>query len=372
MKLILFVLLLIALPGAYAGTPDDLLGVVERSEKEWETNVRALLDSSEPRLQAWGAWHVAKRRINNLQTLVLEKFNAGLQAESPDARWVQAFTDALIQTRATVPEKNLTRLHELGYPTQTLILVSFTPEIRKEILLVLAKNTNGPSAQSAAASSLLAKHHPLDFANWSLSIMAPRIKIYVIDPIKEDEEPKLPGSFGMRNGGGRRLPAKAEKEEAWPPAVKHQVFVDPAENGDHVLVSFYGEFYFRRTVPSEETLAVERAQLNTGINTNVHRLSLLMYLCGARSSNERYLYDETFYEWKSNAEFLEMTQSTYRAMQTRWDGLIERLKFHVGPIDSKVSIKVEILDLREVKKTPLPTFDEKKLPPLELKDVDVP
>jgi len=369
MKLTIPLLLLFVLPLAYAGTPDDLITTADRSEKEWETSVRALLDSSDPRLQAWGAWHVANRRMASLQSEVYEKLQAGLsQKDKLDHRWVLAITDALIQTRATVSEKHLLRLFELTYPDQTVVLASFTPELQKNLLLKLASDTG--SNVFATTCNLLAKHHALAFSDWALGFVKPELYVSVLDPEPGDVLDR--NSFGQRSGMGRRN-IENKPAEVWPPLVQHDILLEPSDNGDLLLANGAKPVYFRRIVPSQEARAEERPKIKTYVDKRGYSLLALKNLAGLEPDDEpRLVGFGTTLTFVTAEKYLSELNEKRASAQEPWDELVDMLKNKVGPIETKVRVKIIIKDLREKNKTPLPAFDEKNIPPLKLENVDVP
>jgi hypothetical protein len=122
-----------------------------------ETIVRQLLQSTDPRAQAWGAWYAG--RDHRQQFVPLIQAVVAQHAFGPtlyDNAAREIALDALIQLRATLPPEQLAPVYE-RYPAQALILASLAGRDNEDTASFLLDVLNGKTYDDwfAAANILL-------------------------------------------------------------------------------------------------------------------------------------------------------------------------------------------------------------------------
>ena len=161
------------------------------------TIIRKLLQSPDPRAQAWGAWYAGRDHLRQfiplVQSVVAERASVASLEETAAA---EVALDALIQIRASLPSQQLAVVHERR-PAQALILAS-TANLEDEDVdsfLFAALATNDYNQWFAAANILLDRR-TVGVASAIIRTIRLTVHVYVT---RGDQG----GGIGVGSGSGR-------------------------------------------------------------------------------------------------------------------------------------------------------------------------
>jgi hypothetical protein len=147
--------------------------------------VTALLQSSDPREQAWGAWYAGRNAMSTLvpllQRVVAERAAGGSMAARAA---FDAAVDALVQLDAEADPAILPTIHERS-PAAALILASRAPRKATAFLLDVVQRDEGEAW--LAAANLLMDERPQGLAALLLRPLSARIEFQLTDGESETQ-----------------------------------------------------------------------------------------------------------------------------------------------------------------------------------------
>src|SRR5579863_3303171 len=196
-------------------TPPDPAIVMGRLDEQLAPLATAWLQSSDPRLQAWGAYMVLRdRRTEAIPVLlamvarfpVVEELATQADVEQHDA--MLGVLDALIQFGAQAPVGDAQRIYP-EFPVQSLILLSRSQEDSTPALLSIFKSEQPWPAAWLGAGALLLERWADGFATAVIEGMTVHAQVMVTEPGT--------GSGGAGSAtccGGGLLP---KDKAGWPP-----------------------------------------------------------------------------------------------------------------------------------------------------------
>jgi hypothetical protein len=216
---------------------------VQQQRPEYRSEVLAMLQSGDPRQEAWGAWysaqHVLGEMVPLLQDVVSRRITRGELAERAAA---DLALDALIHFGADVPSDLLLSVYD-DRPAQALVLLSKHHQDAGGVLLELIRREKDIRWFAAANLALLGRQPGLAV------VLLDRLKIKATLVVSEDGNAGVGSGLGV-GAGTSRCGVGSGTVRGLPPWPTYQLttFAYP---GVVVLASGPTPIYYQRiTVPS--------------------------------------------------------------------------------------------------------------------------
>jgi hypothetical protein len=146
---------------AAEGQPRAAQPRIEDRMQRLRDEAPTLLESADPREQAWGAWLAGAHRMRELQPQLEVAVARGLAGAEHDSASLDFPLDALIQIDAALPADLLGQIAERR-PVEALILLSHADESADPVLLSLLDREQG--VRWLAIANLLLVRTPAGFA----------------------------------------------------------------------------------------------------------------------------------------------------------------------------------------------------------------
>jgi hypothetical protein len=203
-------------------------------------SVAALMQSTDPRDQAWGAWYAGREVMPQLVPL-LERVageHVGGGSQAAEAA-LDAAVDALIQLRAKVPEQLIRAIHERR---EAAALVLASQNVGAVTPFLLDVVTSGSAEQWFAAANLLLPSRPQGFAALLARSLTVQVQITISEDGNTGSGSGSAGGVAIGCGGSGLAPGL-------PPWAIYQLtgFAHP---GVVVLATGPKPVYYRRSVSS--------------------------------------------------------------------------------------------------------------------------
>jgi hypothetical protein len=161
---------------------------------------RSLLESSDPRDQAWGAWWASQGKMQELEPQLRKNLEALLQARRADPQTFDAILDAYIQIGTDALPFELVQKIYSRRPEHGLILISEPQRPRAQVdafLMKLLEMQPRRSPEWIAVADLLLNHHAQSFVASMLRGMKIQLQFLLCDSGKDCTPPQIPqGSVG--------------------------------------------------------------------------------------------------------------------------------------------------------------------------------
>jgi DNA-binding beta-propeller fold protein YncE len=201
--------------------------------------IRSLLESTDARDQAWGAWWAAQAQARELAPLgVLVEASHAAPAPGPEPAVIDAALDALVQLNAQVPAAFAGSFYERR-PTQALILLSRGGPDTSEILLGVVRS--GTGIRWFAAANILAGRRAPGLA----ALLLREIEIDAHVTVIADETHG--GGFGDGIGSAMVLDGGIARIPGFPPLANY--YMDPwPQPGAILLAPGPTSVYYHRDV----------------------------------------------------------------------------------------------------------------------------
>ena len=184
----ILIALLLALPATISAqslvdslTPDSIVT---------QTQIRSLLESSDPRDQAWGGWFAGRAKLPEMIPLLEQIVTQRLPNANDQANYAALGTvlDALIQSDAHVSPDLLLSVYRAGRPSEALILLARQGKAADAVLLKIAEVDN--AAEWFLAANLLWEHRTAGFQALLLHKAPITVSITVFD--STTQRPRAP------------------------------------------------------------------------------------------------------------------------------------------------------------------------------------
>jgi hypothetical protein len=321
--------------------------------------VRALLDSADPKDQAWGAWWVGERPTPELTPVLQRNLASRISGSTwQDEAVTDTTLDALIRTGANDLPFSLI---ESVYPRRKAQALILLPRARVEpaldaflLKLMHEKAPDGLGTEWYVAANLLLARRVPGFASAILSDATIQALVVVCDA----DRPCPPGVFGRRSiGDGIGLASPG-----FPPWASYELQINP---GPRAPVFITGPVWmgYTRFVSREgwrpPHIGESRTQSPSSPST-ANRAAYLSALAPDLKPNLQLTIrdEERSVVWQNKAAFDAVIESLQADIRSRYARSIEQLR-DAGLLTSeefaKVStanVNMRIVDLRAVK-TPL-------------------
>jgi hypothetical protein len=235
-----------------AEAPSDIeaaVGAVER-------HALTLLKSGDECKEAWGAWYAASHRLRNVAVAVRDQMNERLldAKEPPDAQWLSAQIDALIQTRTPARAETMQWLAERKMHRWVVLLAELNCGESLTELKQAALATDYP--EFIAAANLFARCDSATFAKWALEATPLTLKVHL-----KDDGPEFGGGHSLKI---KRRPQVAPRPK-WPPEVTYCLLSEEFVTGAVVFAPGPVPVTYLRTLGAEEVKqAFNKSSISSG------------------------------------------------------------------------------------------------------------
>ena len=234
--------------------PPDPATIIAGQEKQVGKWTDGWLHSSDMRLQAWGAYLVARDRrteaiptllgIVDVHTVVVEQ--AAVIADQDRHNAMLEALDALLELGAAMPPAEAQRIFP-EFPVQSLIFLLRSSEDPGAALLAIFRSEPAMGAAWLAAGALLTEHHTGGFSAAVVAGMTVHAEVTVLDP-----------NGGFTRGGGLLCGAMGTTgppTAGWPPLTVYSFSGcgDRLEPGAMVLAGGTDPAYYHRRVGPRES-----------------------------------------------------------------------------------------------------------------------
>ena len=348
--------LLCALEIPAALAQDDPLAILPAHDRESSAIAREWLNSSDPRLRAWGAYLVLQYNHTSLAPDLLAVVASYQSLAKPDKDQHDAMLpvlDALIQLNVSVPaDVAANLLHE--FPAAALILLSRAGSEADEHLLNFFRIQGDSRGAWLAAGNLLAVRRASGFAAALLSHMTVEMEVAIKDP--GDETDYRTGSgIGCSYIHQNRTP-----KSGWPFVGYYTLTAGAADAT--LLANGFRPVYFRRTVDAIYYDTAEEG-FGCGISQNRSREQYLTLLLDpAQDQPLLPIYSYYVIAWFSEPDYVSHLDSLVIDHNRKIAEAVQTLEA-AGLLTVEEAAttrpfsRISVLDYRKDKKVSLPLDD---------------